>query len=387
MKRPKVVALIPLRGGSKSINLKNIKEINGKPLYYWVLHEAVKCRLIEKIYVSTDSEEIRTSVLRYCNEKIALINRTPESATDSAPTELVMLQFAKMVDFDYIVLIQATSPLLEEKYLTEGIQKILNGQGDSAISFVRQKRFIWREEGKGLVPVNYNPLCRPRRQDFPGFYVENGAFYITSREALLQTKCRISGKIVGVEMPEESYFELDEPSDWIIVEQLLKAKLEKNKNLTDRLKRIKAIFFDCDGVLTDGGMYYSETGDELKKFNTRDGMAVELLKKKGIITAIITGENVELVKKRGQKIKVNEIVVGSQNKINDVLEICNKYNIDLSEVAYIGDDLNDLEVIKSVGLSFAVQDAIGIVKENADFVLKAKGGEGALREVADMLLS
>ena len=115
-------------------------------------------------------------------------------------------------------------------------------------------------------------------------------------------------------------------------------------------------------------------------------MAIKLLQEKGIITAIITGENVELVRRRGCKINVDEVILGSKNKLEDVLELCNKYKIELKEIAYIGDDINDLEVIKNVGLSFAVKDAINSVKEHADFVLNSKGGEGALREVVEIIL-
>jgi len=89
---------------------------------------------------------------------------------------------------------------------------------------VRQKRFIWKEEGSQVVPYNYDPLNRPRRQDFEGYLVENGALYITSKERLLQTKCRISGNISAIEMTAESYYELDEWSDWYIIESLLKMR-------------------------------------------------------------------------------------------------------------------------------------------------------------------
>lgn len=386
MKKPKTVALIPLRGGSKSIKLKNIKEINGKPLFYWALNEAEKCEIIDRVYVSTDSEIIKDSVQSFNLSKTEVINRSDEVSTDTASTESVMLEFANKVDFDYIVLIQATSPLIEEKYIREGLYKIFNGEADSIFSYVIQKRFIWSKRDNSFVPLNYFPNNRHRRQDFEGFIVENGAFYITSKEALINSGCRISGKILGVEMPEETYYEIDEPTDWIVVEHLLKSRYNSKYKLDEKLKQIKAVFFDCDGVLTDGGMYYSENGDELKRFNTKDGMAIKLLKEKNVVTAIITGENVELVRRRGQKLKVDEIILGSKEKIEDVLKLCNKYNLKLNEIAYIGDDINDIEVIKKIGIGFAVKDAISIVKKHADHVLESKGGEGALREVAEIIL-
>jgi N-acylneuraminate cytidylyltransferase len=212
--------------------------------------------------------------------------------------------------------------------------------------------------------------------------VENGAFYITSRKKLLKHNCRISGNIDCVVMPEESYFEIDEPEDWLIVEALLKRKFLKKYDL----KNIKILLTDSDGVLTDGGMYYTEKGDELKKFNTKDGMAFELLKKAGIITGIITGENINLVKRRGEKLNVDELHLGIKNKMQTINHICKKYDISYENIAYIGDDINDLEVIKCVGFGCSVKDAMECVKEEAKYITKAKGGQGAVREIAELII-
>lgn len=379
------VAFIPVRGGSKSIPLKNIKLINGRPLIYWTLDATVNCNEIDVVVVSTDSEEIRNVVEKYNSPKIRVISRSTDVSTDIASTESVMIEFARDYEFKNIVLVQATSPLLESTDLSRGINKYQTNGIDSVLSVVRQKRFIWEESSEIVNPVNYNPLSRPRRQDFNGFLVENGAFYITSKKALLNTKCRISGNIAAVEMPEETYYELDEPTDWEIIECLLKKK--SNSVLNDKItKKIKCVLADSDGVLTDGGMYYSENGDELKKFNTKDGMGFKLLKEAGIITGIITGENRELVRRRAEKMKVDEVYLGIQDKMKVLDEICTKYHLDYEEVAYIGDDINDLEVIKAVGLGCTVKNGMECVKEVAKIITDAKGGEGALREIAEIIL-
>jgi N-acylneuraminate cytidylyltransferase len=143
---------------------------------------------------------------------------------------------------------------------------------------------------------------------------------------------------------------------------------------------------DSDGVLTDGGMYYTENGDEMKKFNTKDGMGFQLLREKGIKTGIVTGENRELVKNRALKMKVDELHMGISNKIEVIRGICVKHNISLSDVAYIGDDINDIEVIKTVGFGCCVNDAMESVKEIAKYKTKANGGQGAVREVAELIL-
>lgn len=219
------IAFIPLRGRSKSIPLKNIKEIAGKPLAFWVIQAALNCSLVDEVIVSTDSDIIKKKVGELKDGKLRIVDRSKESATDTASTESAMLEFAGAEDsFQHIILIQATSPLLESSHLEGGIKKYFENKYDSLLSVVRQKRFIWEESDKKARPVNYNPLCRPIRQEWEGFLVENGAFYITSRENLLKTQCRISGKIGVYEMPKETYFELDEPSDWTIIEDFLKQR-------------------------------------------------------------------------------------------------------------------------------------------------------------------
>lgn len=381
-----IIAFIPLRGGSKSIPLKNIKEIAGRPLAFWVIEAALKCPLINKVFVSTDSEAIKNKISEIKNKKLEIVDRSKETATDIASTESAMLEFAKNNIFNHIVLIQATSPLLKPLHLKRGIKKYFKNKCESLLSVVRQKKFIWKEKDSKAEPVNYNPLRRPRRQEFKGFLVENGAFYITSREKLLKTKCRISGKICVYEMPEKTYFELDEPSDWIIMEELLIQK-KKNKDLKKKAKNIKLFATDVDGVLTDGGMYYSEKGEIFKKFNTRNGMGIELLRKKGIIPVIITKENSKIVLARAKKLKIKEVYIGVKDKVKIVEKFLKKYNLNWDEVAYIGDDINDLPVLKKAGLSFAPSDAREEIKKEVNFVLDKKGGEGSLREAVKIILA
>lgn len=223
------IAFIPVRGGSKSIPLKNIKLINNRPLIYWTLDAANHCENIDKIIVSTDSEEIKKCVEEYNCSKIEIFNRSKETATDTASTELAMLEYAEKHSFENMVLIQATSPLLESKDLDKGFEEFNKPQVDSVLSVVRQKRFIWEDLNGKFISKNYNYMNRPRRQEFEGFLVENGAFYITKRKDFLRTESRISGNISYIEMSEETYFEIDEISDWIIIEHLLKDKNNKSE--------------------------------------------------------------------------------------------------------------------------------------------------------------
>lgn len=385
------VAFIPVRGGSKSIPLKNIKVICGKPLVFWTVKAACECSYIDAVYVSTDSSMIKDTVESFKKgendnifSKVKIIGRSAETASDTALTESAMLEFAKNYEFDNIALIQATSPLLTGVDLDRGFKLFEEDETDSVLSVVPQKRFNWEIDENGFSkPINYDVYNRPRRQDFKGYYVENGAFYISSKVDLLRTQNRVSGKIKTVEMSEDSFFEIDEPSDWIIIEALM-----KKRGFTEccSAPEIKMVLTDCDGCLTDGGMYYSEKGDELKKFNARDGMGFKLLREKGILTGIITSENVDLNKRRAEKLKLDVLEVGCVNKLAIVKRICDERNIDLENVAYIGDDINDLEVIQFVGYGCAPADALPKVRNAARYVTSANGGEGVIREVADVIL-
>jgi len=393
------VAFIPVRGGSKSIPLKNIKIINGKPLVYWTVAAGCDCKDIDVVYVATDSEDIKRAVEQFCSEepdrfaKVKVIGRSAESASDTASTESAMLEFAEEYTFDNIVLIQATSPLLKGRDLDEGF-KVYNSEGtDSVLSVVPQKRFTWGVDSKGVATsTNYDVYNRPRRQDFDEYYVENGAFYICSRKDLLRTKNRVSGVIRIVPMNENTFYEIDEPSDWIVVEALMQKEADANQDAEaaaneepDKCK-YKMLLTDCDGCLTDGGMYYSEKGDELKRFNTRDGVAMGILRNAGLRIGMVTGEDVELNRRRCRKLKMDIYAPGCTDKLKCINQLCEEYGITPEEIIFVGDEVNDYKAIQSVGLSFCPADAHALIKEIATYTTKAKGGEGVIREVVDYLI-
>lgn len=213
----KTAALIPLRGGSKSIAKKNIKPLAGKILAAWTLEAATSCAEINTVYVSTDSDEIAHTV-KSLDLDLKVIMRPAIYATDEASTESVMLHFMTQLDFDLLVTIQATSPLLSASDLGNALAQFRCQRLDSMLSAVRTKRFFWNDDA---TPINYDPLHRPRRQDFHGTLMENGAFYITKREILQDHQCRLGGRIGVYEMDEATSVEIDEPDDWERVESLL----------------------------------------------------------------------------------------------------------------------------------------------------------------------
>ena len=153
------------------------------------------------------------------------------------------------------------------------------------------------------------------------------------------------------------------------------------------LARVRMLIMDVDGVLTDAGMYYSESGDEWKKFNTRDGHGITLLHEAGIKTALVTRERTAIVARRALKLKIAEVHQGILDKLPVVQALLEKHGLTREEACYVGDDLGDLEVMRFIGVAVAVGDALPAIKKVAHLITRKKGGEGAVREVCDLILA
>lgn len=154
-----------------------------------------------------------------------------------------------------------------------------------------------------------------------------------------------------------------------------------------KCRKIKIVLTDVDGVLTDGGIYYSKEGDVMKKFHTRDGMGVTLLRKNNIPTIIVTKEKNKIIKQWAYKMKIKKVYNGILQKESILGSVCKNFRVSVDEIAYIGDDINDLQLMKKVGFSVSPKDGIKQAKKIADYICKSKGGDGVVREVADLILS
>ncbi len=378
----KKIAIIPLRAGSKGIPGKNKKKLLGRPLYQWVLGEAIFSDL-DEIYVFTDDVEILEQIQKEYTwtNKVKGMQRSQESATDIASTEQAMLELAKNInnDFDLICLLQATSPLTARKDINNCLLKVEKENFDSALTLVEAKRFIWKENGTS---INYEYLHRPRRQDFEGLLIENGAVYVAKKDIFLKNQNRLGDKIGIVKMPEDTLIELDEISDWIVLEKLMLNRLSQSKK---RPAPIKAIVFDVDGVFTDGTVAVSDKAELFKQFSLRDGMGIEILRQSGIIPVVITSEVSLIVKTRMNKLKIEHLYLGVKDKYSFLQNVLIKLKIQKNEVAYIGDDINDLANLVSVAWGISPSNAVNTVKSNVDLVLNNPGGNLAIREAIEFI--
>lgn len=160
-----------------------------------------------------------------------------------------------------------------------------------------------------------------------------------------------------------------------------------DSDLKHYFSKVKLLALDVDGVLTDGGLYYTETGEELKKFNVKDGMGLKLLMEAGVEVAIVTASQSVVVELRAQKLGINHVFCGVEDKLKVIKELCRKLGFSLDDVAYVGDDINDLSSLEAVGCPLTVADAMPVNKQRAIYVTTQPGGCGAVREICDQILS
>ena len=187
-------------------------------------------------------------------------------------------------------------------------------------------------------------------------------------------------------MPEYTSVEIDEPIDWIVAESLMRNFVLKDAKLD--FSSIKIFLSDVDGVMTDAGMYYTENGDEYKKFCAYDGMAMQLLQERGIKVGMLTSEDKELNRRRAKKLNLDFDFHGVTDKLQTVKDLCKSEKITLNEVAYIGDDVNCFELLSNVGIASCPQNSMKKIKSIPNIIqLTKSGGEGVVRELVELILS
>ena len=381
----RIVSIILARGGSKGIPRKNIQLLGGIPLIAHSIKASRNAKMVNKTYVSTEDDEIAQIASKWGAE---IIKRPDEFASDKATSESALLHFAECVDFDILVFLQCTSPLTSNQDIDGAIKLYLSGDYGSVLSVTEDHGgflcggFTWSDTGNSL---NYDYKNRERRQDSIKSYRENGAIYITSRKNLLEYQNRLSRNIGLYIMPSIRSFEIDHYNDLKTLRSLW-PNLKQNPLLDEDLEKINVVIFDVDGIFTDGSLYLTEEGKEIIRFSRIDGKGIELLKKAGYTVIVITSENSVITKLRMEKLKVDEIFVNSKDKLKIYEQIKRDRNILDDEICFCGDDIQDLEIIKRVGLSFCPRNAQDSIKKICSFISGYTGGDGFVRDVCNMLL-
>ena len=375
------ILIIPARGGSKGIPRKNLKTVNGLSLIERAVRTALKSK-VDQVIVSTDDKEISEVAINY---GVIVHNRRKESSEDSSSTESVILEVIEEFQSNWpndsvVGFIQATSPFISPVTINECFD--LAGKGYSSFSAKLFHGFTWEKLEK-WVPVNHPLEFRPRRQDLNEKAIETGAIYCFPLKQFKEKKYRFCSEPKPVLVAEETGIEIDEIID-LKIANLLASQFELSEFDLRSHKLPKIIFTDFDGCLTDDKVKVNIFGKESVKANRKDGLAVKRLEKLGIKVIIATSERNEVVVTRAKKMKVTALR-GLSNKELSISAYLHEISLDWQDVWYVGNDVNDLESMKKVPLSFCPSDASVEIFKIADVVLSKKGGEGVLAEIASML--
>lgn len=383
----KIIAVIPARGGSKGIEKKNIRSFAGKPLIAHTIEQAMASRSVQRIFVSTDDDEI-ASISKKCGAEI--VWRPSGISNDTASSESALLHAVNELEdreqfsADHVIFLQCTSPLRKPGDIDAAVQKFVEEKADSLLSVSKSHQFFWEEWGGSARPVNYDYKNRPRRQDFGEQYVENGSIYICKYRILKEHKNRLGDKIAMYEMEKWQAFEIDDAEDFKLCEWLFQQHFKKKELFRVDEKSLELIIYDFDGVMTDNRVEVDENGVETVRVNRSDGLAISVLKKKDIPQVIISTEKNPVVQKRAEKLGI-PVSHSVDDKKDFVASYLKEKNIDSRNVVYVGNDINDLEAMKIVGLPIAPADAHRAVKRIAKYTTRARGGEGVVRELLDII--
>jgi N-acylneuraminate cytidylyltransferase len=389
-----VLAIIPARGGSKGIPRKNIHPLAGKPLIAYSIEQALLSRHITRVVVSTDDPQIGSVAAQYGAE---VVWRPVEISGDMASSESALLYtlnfLAENEDYhpDLLVFLQCTSPLTIMSDIDGTITALIESKADTALSVSPFHYFLWKsdqpENGReSAVGINHDKSMRQLRQEQKPQFIETGAVYAMRVDGFLQQQHRFFGRTAMYVMPHERRLEIDEPVDFKVAEVLLKENAERMASGPPFPDPIQALILDFDGVFTDNKVIVFQDGSEAVLCDRSDGWGIAQLKSTGLPILILSTEKNPVVQARANKLDI-PCIQGSSNKWDSLQKFISGQGIDPKNVVYVGNDLNDLPCIVNVGYSIAVADAHPVVLDQVDFVLKNRGGSGAIREVCDMLLN
>ncbi|XP_062861036.1 N-acylneuraminate cytidylyltransferase A [Trichomycterus rosablanca] len=387
IKTEHVAAVILARGGSKGIPLKNIKMLAGVPLIAWVLRAALDSEVLDSVWVSTDHDEIE----RIATKWGARVHRRSEDVSKDTTSSLETLQefSASHPEVDVICNIQATSPCLHPHHLKESVEMITKQNYDSVFSVVRRHHFRWQEVTDKVKtctkPLNLIPARRPRRQDWNGELCENGSFYL-ARKHLIDEGLLQGGKVAYFEMPAEYSVDIDIDIDWPVAEQRV---LRFGYFGKDKPELVQVLLCNLSGCLTDGQIYLSSSGEESLSVSTKDLTGISMIQKAGMEVILLTSgdapEPEKLAEKLAQKTgcTIRHLKKQKQAEVESLLE---EKNLVWKQVAFMGNDVPDVDCLNLAGLSAVPLDVPMVTLSAANYTCQSAAGHGALREFIEHIL-
>lgn len=373
---PVVIAVIPARGGSKGLPGKNLRRVGGMSLLARSICACKAAQLVNKVVVSSDDEKILKEGERF---GAIPLKRPIKLAGDEASSESALLHALDALDRspDVLLMIQCTSPFARASDIDACVTSVLNG-ADSSFTAKPFHSFVWRQGSGTALGVNHDYTTRLRRQDRRQEYVETGAVYAMRTEGFRVHKSRFFGTVNVTPVKDPVKIEIDEWGD-LEAARLLAPLFDRDNGPKNP---IQAVVFDFDGVFTNDAVYVDQDGREAVRCSRADGLGIERLKRHGIRPLVLSREKNRVVSVRCDKLGI-ETIQSLDDKGTVLSRWMQQQRIDPQAVAYVGNDVNDLECFELVGMSIAVANASFAVKAAADWCLGTSGGEGAVREVCE----
>jgi YrbI family 3-deoxy-D-manno-octulosonate 8-phosphate phosphatase len=377
-----IVAVIPARGGSKGVPRKNLRRVGGVPLVARAIAAAQATASIDRVVVSTDDPEIAAVAQEWGAQ---VIERPAAFADDAATSESVLLHALDVleaggVDAGIIVFLQATSPFIDAGDIDVAIELVRANEHDCVFSAIETYGFLWAARAGAASGVNHDPEMRPRRQDREPHYLETGAFYVMDAEGFAAARHRFFGRVGLVEVAERSAIEID-TEEQLVLAQAIAPLIHQSADML----HVAAVVTDFDGVHTDDSVVTDAEGRESVRVSRSDGMGIARLRGAGIPVLILSSETNPVVGARARKLQV-DVRQGVHDKVAALREWVTAQGIPLSQVAYIGNDVNDLGCLEVVGYPVAVPEAHPLVLAASRVIVSRTGGHGAVRELADRVL-
>ncbi len=390
-----ILAIIPARGGSQGIPRKNVLPLARVPLIAHSIHQARATPAIGRVVVSTDDGEI-AGVARAWGAEV--IERPAALASATASSESALRHSLETLAQDgyrpdLVVFLQATSPLRRRGEVQAAIDTLLGQGADSLFSATTAHGFVWRLHAGRLGALSYDPAARPRRQEIGEDLLENGSIYVFSPAVLLDSDNRLGGRIAVHRMHPLDSFQIDEAGDFELMEAVIalrRGELELASATaaptTAELARIALLVFDFDGVMTDDRVLVDQDGKEAVFCSRSDGMGIERLRRDGLAMAVLSKETNPVVAARCRKLQL-ECHQGFDDKLPHLLALAEARGLSNAEVAFMGNDVNDLECMRWAGVSIAPADARPEALALARLRTERPGGLGAVREICDRMLA
>ncbi|WP_327085168.1 N-acetylneuraminate synthase family protein [Nonomuraea sp. NBC_01738] len=373
----RVLAVVPARGGSAGIPLKNLAPVGGVPLVARAVRAAVRAELIDRVVVSTDHGEIAAAA---AEAGASVVTRPAELSGASASSESAVLHALATLaagpdaaEPEAVVLVQCTSAFIDPADLDAAVTRVLDGEADVVFSGIETHEFLWTPAGVG---VNHDREVRLPRQERDAQFRETGAFYVMRTAGLREHGHRFFGEVAVHPVPARHAVEVDAPEDLEIVRAL--APFVDAPEPID----VDAVITDFDGVHTDDRAYVDSEGREMVLVSRSDGMGIALLRQSGVKLLVMSTEHNPVVAARARKLGV-PVLQGLAEKRTVLRDWLSIEGLDPARVAYVGNDVNDLGPMSLVGWPVAVPDAHPKVRAAARVVLTRAGGAGAVRELCD----